>query len=264
MSWDPAQYLAFADQRLRPAVDLLHRVPLASPATVVDLGCGAGNVTKLLRERWPSARIIGVDGSAAMLERARASDPSIDWLRADLAEWRPDGPVDLLFSNAALHWLDHHATLFPALVACLAPGGVLAAQMPRNFTEASHTALYATVRAGPWRERLEPLIRPAPTHAPEYYADALAPHVAALDVWETTYLQVLTGENPVAEFVKGSALGPFLAALAGPERAELEAAYRARIRAAYPERSDGTTLFPFRRVFVVATRGPVAEPPRSA
>ena len=252
MSWDPAQYLAFADQRLRPALDLLQRVPLAAPATVVDLGCGAGNVTRLLRERWPAARISGVDGSAAMLERARAGAASIAWEHADLRSWRPPAAVDLLYSNAALHWLDDHAALFPALAAMLAPGGVLAVQMPRNFTEPSHTTLYATARDGAWRDRLAPLIRPEPTHAPAWYADVLAPHVASLDVWETTYLQVLTGENPVAEFVKGSALQPFLDALVGDERAGFESAYRANVRAAYPARADGTTLFPFRRVFMVA------------
>ena len=255
MAWDPAQYLAFADARLRPALDLLQRVPSEHPASVVDLGCGAGNVTHMLCRRWPAARIVGVDASAAMLARARADGGDVEWQQADVATWRPAAPVDVVYTNAALHWLDDHATLFPALVACLAPGGVLAVQMPRNFTEPSHTSLYATVREGPWRTALEPLIRATPTHAPDFYVDALAPHVATLDVWETTYVQILRGENPVAEFVKGSALGPFLAALDGADRAAFEAAYRARVRAAYPARANGTTLFPFRRLFLVATRG---------
>jgi trans-aconitate 2-methyltransferase len=211
-------------------------------------------VTTLLRARWPAARITGVDGSAAMLERARSADPTVEWQLADVAGWTPAHPVDLVFSNAALHWLDSHATLFPALLTMLAPGGVLAVQMPRNFTEPSHTSLYATVREGPWRDRLASLIRPEPTKAPAFYDALLRPHVASLDVWETTYLQALHGENPVAEFVKGSALGPFLAALVDDERTAFEATYRARVRAAYPPNAAGTTLFPFRRLFMVATR----------
>src|SRR6185436_4787551 len=130
MAWDPAQYLSFADHRLRPAIDLLHRIPLTRPATIVDLGCGAGNVTKVLRERWPEARVTGVDGAPAMLDRARTVDPAVAWELADLRNWRPPKPVDLLYSNAALHWLDDHATLFPALAGRLAPGGILAVQMP--------------------------------------------------------------------------------------------------------------------------------------
>lgn len=254
MTWDPEQYLAFGDHRLRPAIDLLQRIPLTRPTSVVDLGCGAGNVTTILRQRWPAATVVGVDASPAMLERARAVDSQVEWQLADLADWAPPGPVDLLYSNAALHWLDDHAALFPALVAMLAPGGALGVQMPRNFSEPSHTSLYETVREGPWCRRLEPLIRPEPTKPPEYYRDLLAPRVAALDIWETTYLQALAGDNPVAEFVKGSALGPFLAALAGDERRAFEDAYRAKVKAAYPPRPDGITLFPFRRLFIVARR----------
>lgn len=254
MTWDPTQYLAFADHRLRPAIDLLHRIPLELPATVVDLGCGAGNVTQVLRRRWPAARLIGVDSSMAMLERARGTDPGVEWQLADLHTWAPSSPVELLYSNAALHWLDDHDALFPALVAMLAPGGVLAVQMPRNFSEPSHTSLYETVRDGPWRAQLEPMIRVEPTKPAAHYHALLAPHVRELDVWETTYLQSLSGDNPVAEFVRGSALGPFLAALAGDERTAFESAYRTRVTAAYPARADGTTLFPFRRIFIVARR----------
>jgi trans-aconitate 2-methyltransferase len=255
MAWDPAQYLAFADHRLRPAIDLLHRIPSERPAHILDLGCGAGNVTRLLRQRWPEARITGVDSSSAMLERARVAEPTVDWRLADLRDFRASEPVDLVYSNAALHWLDDHATLFPALVAMLAPGGVLAVQMPNNFAEPSHTWIAATVREGPWRDRLEPLLRPTPTRPAPYYLDLLKPQVATTDVWETTYLQILAGESPVAEFVKGSALGPFLAVLSGDEREAFEVVYRAHVQRAYPRQPDGTTLFPFRRIFIVAQRG---------
>jgi len=251
-AWDPAQYLKWSDHRLRPAVDLLQRVALPSPAQVVDLGCGTGNVTALLRARWPAARVTGVDASPAMLQRARASDPAVDWREADVATWKPASPVDVLFSNATLHWIDDHATLFPRLLTLVASGGALAVQMPRNFCEPSHTSIYEVVREGRWRERLEKLIRPEPTKPPEYYWDLLRPHVSALDVWETVYTQALTGPHPVAEFVKGSWLKPFLDALDPSERPVFENAYRARLARAYPPRADGTTLFPFRRLFIVA------------
>src|SRR5438477_11059753 len=176
-AWDPAQYLRWSDHRLRPAVDLLQRVPLPSPARVVDLGCGTGNVTALLRARWRAARVTGVDASPAMLERARASDPGVDWQQADVATWAPPAPVDVLLSNATLHWLEHHATLFPRLVTAVAPGGALAVQMPRNFGEPSHTSIYEVAREAQWRHRLETLIRPEPTKPHDYYSDLLAPRV---------------------------------------------------------------------------------------
>ena len=252
MTWDPVQYLAYGGHRLRPALDLIQRVPLEQAARIADLGCGAGNVTKVLRQRWPGARVTGVDSSPAMLDRARQADPDVEWQFADLRDWSPATPVDLLFSNAALHWLEDHATLFPKLASQVAPGGALAVQMPRNFSEPSHTSIYETARDGPWRERLEPLIRPEPCKPPEYYWDILVPHVRSLDVWETVYSQVLEGDNPVADFVKGSWLPPFLEALDGAERMAFEAAYRRRVKAAYPARSGGKTLFPFRRLFIVA------------
>jgi trans-aconitate 2-methyltransferase len=252
MTWDPVQYLAYGDHRLRPALDLLQRVPLEQAARIVDLGCGAGNVTRVLRQRWPAAHVTGVDSSPAMLERARQADPAVEWRLADLRDWSPGAPVDLLFSNAALHWLEGHAALFPKLASRVAPGGALAVQMPRNFAEPSHTSIYETVRGGAWRDRLERLIRPEPCKPPEYYWDLLAPCARSLDIWETVYLQALEGDNPVADFVKGSWLPTFLEALDGAERAAFEADYRRRVKAAYPARSDGKTLFPFRRLFIVA------------
>jgi trans-aconitate 2-methyltransferase len=252
--WDPGKYLEFADQRLRPALDLLARIPLAAPAVVYDLGCGAGNVTRRLAERWPGAAVTGVDSSGAMLARARAADPGIAWVEADLGTWRAPRAADLVFSNAALHWLDEHAALFPRLIGELAPGGVLAAQMPRNHGAPSHTEMAAAAEAGPWRSRLAPLLRARPVASPDVYYDLLAPHVARLDVWETEYLHVLEGENPVVEWTRGSALKPLLDALEEPERSAFLADYAARIARAYPRRPDGRTLLRFRRLFIVAVR----------
>jgi trans-aconitate 2-methyltransferase len=251
--WDPAQYLKFAGHRLRPAVDLLSRIDVADPAEVYDLGAGTGHVTRLLKERWPSARVTGVDASADMLTRAVPGAPDIAWQRADLATWRPPRPADVIYSNAALHWLDDHTRLFPALFAALAPNGVLAVQMPRNFGAPSHTAIADAARYGPWRARLEPLIRSAPVAPPEFYFDLLVARAAALDVWETEYLQVLEGDDPIKEWVKGTWLRPLLDVLDEPERVRFEAAYSALVAPVYPRRPDGRTLFPFRRLFIVAT-----------
>jgi trans-aconitate 2-methyltransferase len=252
--WDPAKYLEFAGHRLRPAVDLLARVPAATPRVVHDLGCGAGNVTRLLRERWPDAHVTGVDGSATMLAAARSAVPGVTWVEADIGSWRGPRPADVVFSNAALHWLDDHARLFPRLVDGLAPGGTLAVQMPRNHGAPSHTEMVLAAEAGPWRDRLRPALRARPVAEPAVYHDILAPHVSRLDIWETAYLHVLEGDNPVVEWTRGSSLKPLLDALAEPERSAFEAEYARRIARAYPPRPDGRTLYPFRRLFIVAVR----------
>ena len=254
MSWDPAQYLKFAGERMRPAVDLLARVPAAAPASVVDLGCGAGNLAPLLQARWPQARLTGVDSSPEMLARARAEYPQASFVQADIGRWRPERPADVLYSNAALHWLDEHERLFPALLEAVAPGGVLAVQMPRNFSAPSHTSIVETIEQGPWRARLEPILRREPVGTPGFYWRLLTARCGELQVWETEYLQVLAGDNPVAEYTKGTWLKQFLDRLEGAERAAFEAEYRARVLAWYPREADGRTLFAFRRLFIVARR----------
>jgi trans-aconitate 2-methyltransferase len=254
MAWDPAQYLKFAGPRLRPALDLLQRIDQEAPETVYDLGAGAGNVTRLIAARWPEARIVGVDSSSEMLAKAAAENPGIEWQQADLATWRPPQPADVIYSNAALHWIEDHAPVFLALFNSLAPRGVFAVQIPRNFGAPSHTSMGAAARQGPWRARLEPLLRPAPVAEPAFYFDLLAPRAAALDMWETEYLQVLDGEHAVKEYTKSTWLAPLLAALEEPERSQFEALYTEMVDAAYPRRPDGKTLFPFRRMFIIATK----------
>ena len=214
-----------------------------------------GNVTQLLAARWPQASITGVDDSAAMLEKAAATVAGVTWVQQGLASWRAHKPADLIFSNAALHWLPDHEQLFPALIAQLAPSGVLAVQMPRNFHAPSHTLIADTVRGGPWRARLEALLVPSPVAEPAFYYRVLNPLVARLDIWETEYLQLLRGADPVKEWTKGTWLKQFLDALDEPQRTEFENDYAARLRQAYPALEDGTTLFPFRRLFLVAIRG---------
>lgn len=254
MTWNPERYLAFGDQRTRPAVDLLARIALDAPARVVDLGCGPGNSTRLLADRWPGAAITAVDHSAEMLAKARTSDVRAVWIEADIAAWAPDQPLDLVYSNAALQWLGDHGTLLPRLLGHVRPGGALAVQMPRSFESPSHRLARAVARQGPWSARLAGYLRAEPLAAPEWYHDLLAPHAAALDIWETEYLHVLEGDDPVLRWTRGTALRPIAQALDDHDYAAFEATLAARLREAYPKRPDGRTLYPFRRLFIIARR----------
>jgi trans-aconitate 2-methyltransferase len=251
--WNPAQYLVFGEERLRPALDLLHRIPLEAPANVLDLGCGTGNVARLLADRWPKAAITGVDTSQEMLEKARQAVPGATWVEADLRSWAPSSPADLVFSNAALHWLDDHGALFPRIAAWVKPGGVLAVQMPASHGLPSHTAAFDLAAAAPWKERIPAAVKPPPVPELEAYHAWLAPHARSLDLWETTYLHVLVGDDPVTEWFKGSLLVPYLEALPAEHHAAFLEAYRRKVLAAYPKGAAGRTLMPFRRVFLVAT-----------
>ena len=255
MAWSPEQYLRFAQPRFRPAMDLLARIEAVKPATVYDLGCGTGNVTQVLASRWEEAQVIGVDDSAEMLAQAAKDHAGIVWQQESIANWIPDRSPDVIFSNAALHWLPDHSSLFPKLISFVAPGGFLAVQMPRNFNAPSHTLIAETVRNGPWRSRLEPLLHPSPVGDPAFYYGLLAADAAQIDIWESEYLQVLSGENPVKEWTKGTWLKQFLDALVDPEeRNAFEEAYAQRTKEAYPPLPDGKTLFPFRRLFIVVRK----------
>ena len=259
-TWDPNQYLKFTDHRLRPALDLMAQVALEAPRSIYDLGCGPGNITRLLAERWPGAAVTGVDSSTDMLAKARKEAPrakariaTVAFEQADIAHWSPPAPADLLFTNATLHWLDDHAALLPRLAAQLAPGGVLAIQMPDNRTSPSHLLMDEAAATGRWHTKLA---RQRPVYgsmqSPDAYYRILAPVTRQLDIWETTYLHVLEGDNPVVEWTKGTALRPYLDVLAEPERTDFLAAYATRIAAAYPQQPDGRTLLPFKRIFIVA------------
>ena len=260
MPWDPSQDLKFAAPRERPALDLLARVPSGNPGRVYDLGCGSGNTTRLLQQRWPRARITGVDSSAEMLQEARgvqAAGPTVryplEYVQADLATWMAGDPVDVIYSNAAFHWLGGHERLFPKLMRSLMAHGVLAVQMPRGHGSARIDALVEIAQDPRWKDRVAPHLFPE-VAPPAVYHDWLVKESRGLDIWETEYLHVLSGDNAVAEWSRGSALGPVLGALNPDEAAAFYQAYSDKMLAAYPRRADGTTLLPFRRIFIVAVR----------
>jgi trans-aconitate 2-methyltransferase len=258
--WDPAQYGLFADERARPFADLLGRVRAERPARVVDLGCGTGDLTATLLDRWPAAHVRGVDSSPAMLAEAagRAVPGRLSFALGAIEDWQPERPVDVLVSNAALHWVPDHRALLVRLVEALAPAGWLAVQMPANFDSPTHTELRALAGSPSWRDRLGAAVqRDWPVLEPRAYLDLLAGSGRVVDVWETTYLHVLQGADPVLEWVRGTALRPVLALLASDPAAQTEflAEYGRRLRSAYPPAPHGTVL-PFRRIFVVARRRP--------
>ena len=251
MTWNPQQYLKFAQPRLRPAIDLLARIEASSPSRIYDLGCGTGGITRLLAQRWPHAHITGVDDSAEMLGQAARQSSAIEWVQQSLATWRPNERANLIFSNAALHWLPDHGNLFVSLVDALAPNGILAVQMPRNFLAPSHTLIYETAREPQWHDTLAHLIARPPVHEPQFYYSLLQERAASLDIWETEYLHALDGKDAVKEWTKGTWLKRFLDELDEPRRGEFEADYARRVGAAYPPLENGRTLFPFRRLFIV-------------
>ncbi|MBK7622211.1 MAG: methyltransferase domain-containing protein [Kineosporiaceae bacterium] len=266
-SWDPVQYNRFSDERGRPFADLLARVALDRPAgLVVDLGCGSGELTAGLLTRWPSASVIGVDSSAEMIaaaDRLRAGLPPADaarlrFIEADLSSWTPPGPVDVITSNAALQWVPGHLELLPTLMGRLAPGGRLAVQVPGNHDAPAHALLRELRRTPRWSPLVGPdaapgLDRRLAVAEPADYLATLARAGFAADVWETTYLHLLTGEDAVLQWMRGTGARPTLAALPDdPTRAAFEADYAALLRDAYPPQPFGTVM-PFRRLFLVGS-----------
>jgi trans-aconitate 2-methyltransferase len=255
-SWDPDQYQRYRAYRDRPALDLMVQLPGdLEPANIWDLGCGTGEHAAVLAARHPNCTVHGLDSSPAMLERARATRARVTWVQGDIATFAPPVPPDLIFTNAALQWVPDHAALFPRLAGMLAPGGVFACQMPLSFGEPWHTVLRDVAASGPWAPRLRDVRGVLPVLSVADYYRLLSPDCAT-DIWTTTYLHELTGDDPVLEWMKGTGLRPYLDRLTdGAERADFLAAYAAALRPLFPVQADGVTLFPFPRLFVLARRG---------
>ena len=255
--WNSEQYLKFARERTQPARDLAARVEVEAPRRVIDLGCGPGNSTAVLAERWPQAEITGVDNSAAMLAHARGERPDGNWQEADIAAWQApaEARCDVVFSNAALQWVPGHRREFPRLLGQVAPGGALAVQMPANLDSPAQRLMSELATTAAWRGHFPTPPRTWHVHAPDFYYDILAPHARRVELWTTDYHHVLDGLDGVIEWYRGTGLRPWLDAL--PDDATREqflGAYRARLVPYFPERVDGRVLFPFRRLFVIAYR----------
>jgi trans-aconitate 2-methyltransferase len=253
-SWNPDLYLRFEAYRTRPAADLLSRVDLEEVRSVVDLGCGPGNSTALLAERWPAAAITGVDNSAAMLERARAAYPAMTWIQADLASWRPPGSQDLIFANASLQWVPDHASLLEGFSPCLRTGGMLAFQVPSIHQQPAAEVYHQLIDGPPWCAFAAPGER-LTVETPSFYHNVLARCCRHVEIWETVYYHVLENHEEMALWYQSTGLRPFLAGLPdGVARSAFTNELVSRYRARFPTLAGGRVLFPFHRLFVLATR----------
>jgi trans-aconitate 2-methyltransferase len=252
-TWDAGLYLLHGKERTQAAIDLAARVQLAGPRRIVDLGCGPGNSTAVLRERWPDAEVTGLDQSGEMLAEARRAFPAGEWLQADIATWVARQPYDLVYSNAALQWVHGHATLIPHLLEQVAPGGALAVQLPAHFESPLHLRMRQIALDARWRDRMGGAINSLVEEPPAYYYDLLSMRCQHLEMWETEYIQVMESSSAILEFIRGTGLRPYLEALGN----EADREHYVRLLADavahdYPQRSDGKVLFPFRRLFFIA------------
>lgn len=251
--WSPSTYLIFEDERTRAARDLLAQVPPDDRRKIVDVGCGPGNSTELLVDRYPDTEILGIDNSPAMLEAARKRLPGLLFDMADANRWIPEPAVDLVFANATYQWIPGHVGQLGRVLAALRPGAVLAVQMPDNLAEPTHRLMKEVAELGPWAERLVGAARD-PLPSAQVYHEALAPLAARVDIWRTTYNHVLADASAIVEFVSATGLRPFVAPLSEPERRDFLARYTDEIAKAYPPMIGGKVMLRFPRLFIVARR----------
>ena len=257
MKWDPAKYVQFGDYRDRPYFDLTARVHAEAPGHVVDLGCGPGNLTATLAERWPGAAVTGLDSSAEMLARSAVHTgqlPNLSFGHADITDWMPSAETDVVVSNAALQWVPGHRDLLAGWLNALKPGSWFALQVPGNFKSPSHTLMRELAESDAWAGRLAGVLRHADVVGePGEYLNIMLDAGCDADAWESTYFQLLAGADPVLEWVRGAGLRPVLAALSAADARTFETEYAARLTEAYPPGRHGT-VFPFRRIFAVARK----------
>lgn len=254
-SWNADQYLRFAAERTRPCRDLVTAVDLDEPRRIIDLGCGPGNSTAVLAQRWKQAEIMGLDSSEAMIATARKDAPGRDFVVGDIGSWSPETPFDLIFSNAALQWVENHKTLYPRLLSFVVPGGALAVQVPCNMNAPAHEVMRETAQRPEFNSFFGDGVREWHVHEAAFYYDVLAPHAARVDIWTTEYLHILPNAQAIVEWYKGTGLRPFLDRLSDSQlRSQFLEVYEEAITRAYPARPDGKVILPFQRLFVVAYR----------
>ncbi|WP_019500066.1 methyltransferase domain-containing protein [Pseudanabaena sp. PCC 6802] len=254
-TWNPDLYLQFATERTQPSIDLVGRIQVANPTRIVDLGCGPGNSTAILRQRWPNAEAIGLDRSAEMIAAASKTYPSARWLLADISTWTADTPFDIAFSNATLHWLPDHAWLFPHLLAQVAPDGAFAVQIPARDLSPLRQVILEVASDPQWDRRMDKARQAQTREKPSFYYDVLQPIASRIDIWETEYYHVMDSPKAIVNWCRGSGLRPFLAALESEaEKLRFEQLILEGYTKAYPCQKDGRILFPFRRLFVIAYR----------
>jgi trans-aconitate 2-methyltransferase len=255
--WDANLYLKFSGQRARPATDLIAQIELENPRRIVDLGCGTGNSTEQLHRRWPQGEFTGLDNSPDMLSQARAGHPDWKWIESSVERWAPDSAFDLIFSNACLHWVADHATLFPRLVSHLAPGGALAVQMPNSYHLPAHTVMtdVANDPQAPWARTLAGASDTYSVQSLPFYYDTLRKVTSRLDIWQTEYLQIMDGPRAILDWVRSTAMRRFTEPLPSDEQRRLfEQRCLERFQQMYAANDQGKTLFPYRRMFIIAYR----------
>jgi trans-aconitate 2-methyltransferase len=254
-TWSAGQYTKFEKERNRPVKDLLAHIPTALVKKAIDIGCGPGNSTELLRRQYPDALISGIDSSQDMISAARKRLPGLSFEVADISNWQTEDQYDIILANAALQWVPDHAQLFPRLIAKLTEGGSLAVQMPDNFNEPTHRLMRTTAAEGPWAKKIESAAERVARQSPDWYYQILKPEAASLNIWRTTYYHPLAGgTNAIVEWFKATGLRPFLDPLDAGEQAAYLDAYTSAIEKAYPVYADGSVLLPFPRLFILATR----------
>ncbi|MHC1727643.1 MAG: methyltransferase domain-containing protein [Syntrophobacteraceae bacterium] len=253
--WDAELYLRFSDERTQPALDLATRIAVSDPRRVVDLGCGPGNSTAILRSRWPQAVVVGLDNSPEMIAAAAKTCPEGKWVLADAATWSAELPFDIVFSNATLQWLPNHALLFPRLFSQVASGGALAVQMPAHFNSPLHREILETADDPRWCHLMGPARNAMTKEPPAFYYNLLQPLGARVEIWETEYYHSLESPRAIIEWFRATGLRPYLTALESEEQKQsFEEQLLARYSKTFPPQSDGRILFPFRRLFIVSYR----------
>jgi trans-aconitate 2-methyltransferase len=254
-TWNPDLYLQFVTERTQPSLDLIGRIQISHPDRIVDLGCGPGNSAAMLRQRWPTAELVGLDSSPEMIATASKTYPDEKWTLADIATWLPDTPFDLVFSNATLQWLPNHVCLFPHLFAQVALGGALAVQLPAHEQSSLHQVALEVANDPKWSNRMEAACHALTRESPSFYYDVLQPLATHLDLWETEYYHQIESPQAIVNWFRGTGLRPFLEALeTEAEKQRFEKLVLDGYTQAYPRQKDGNILFPFRRLFMIAYR----------